>query len=155
MAGLWDWASRAYAEPDVARLCLELQDAHGQSVCLLLWAAWAALDGRTPSAATLAQAIGLARVWNRDVIEPLRGARLGLAGVSGLTDTARQALKAQIQQSELSAERALLEALAASTPADKGAPSDPARAMAQACAAWGIPAPDALLAALADAFPPV
>ena len=35
---LWDWANRAYAAPRVQRLCLDLQDRYGQSVCLLLWA---------------------------------------------------------------------------------------------------------------------
>ncbi|OZA82811.1 MAG: TIGR02444 family protein, partial [Caulobacter sp. 39-67-4] len=39
---LWDWALQVYARQDVADACLSLQDAHGQNVPYLLWAAWAA-----------------------------------------------------------------------------------------------------------------
>ena len=64
---LWNWAERAYDAPGVRPACLSLQDEHGQSVCLLLWAGWAATGGRWPDAAGLAEAAALARAWERDV----------------------------------------------------------------------------------------
>ena len=44
---LWDWALKAYARQPVAEACLHLQDAHGQNVPYLLWAAWMAQEGRS------------------------------------------------------------------------------------------------------------
>ena len=60
-AGLWGWAASAYAAPGVSDVCLELQDAAGQNVPLLLWAAWAARTGRAPDAGTLEAACDIAR----------------------------------------------------------------------------------------------
>ena len=43
---LWDWAVAAYGADGVAPACLELQDAAGQNVPLLLWAGWCAAEAR-------------------------------------------------------------------------------------------------------------
>ena len=71
-ARLADWAQAAYAAPGVADLCLALQDEHGQSVCLLLWAAWA---GATDRPVDQLGAASLARTWEANVVGPLRAAR--------------------------------------------------------------------------------
>jgi uncharacterized protein (TIGR02444 family) len=154
-AGLWDWAIRAYAAPGVQARCLSLQDDHGQSVCLSLWAGWAALSGRAPDAATLARAAHVAREWTTEVIEPARKARRGLTGITGLSDEARDALKTQLLAGELAAERALLDALEALISAGPTRTANAAEVMAHASAAWGAAAPTQALAALAAAFPPV
>jgi uncharacterized protein (TIGR02444 family) len=142
------WAERAYAAPGVADLCLELQDAHGQSVCLLLWAAWAG----APAPAALARAIALSRAWEAGVVGPLRTARRALKTIGGLDAPTRAALRAQVQAGELAAERALLTALEALAPPMADRPPDPLSALAAASAAWGPPAPHAALAALAKAL---
>ena len=49
---LWDWAVAAYGADGVADACLELQDAAGQNVPLLLWAAWTARTGCRAATAT-------------------------------------------------------------------------------------------------------
>ena len=151
---LWDWARRVYAAPGVQDLCLELQDAHGQSVCLMLWAAWAASVGRRPDPAALARAAAQARTWQGEVIDPLRGVRRRLKTGPGPAGADREALRGKVGAAELAAEQALLAALEAQTPfAEASSPADLADAMTDACAAWGSPAPRAMLEALAAAFP--
>jgi uncharacterized protein (TIGR02444 family) len=150
---LWDWALRAYGATEVERLCLELQDVHGQCVCFLLWAAWAAEGGRSGRPADLAQAVATARTWNERALEPLRAARRGLKPTSpGIDDGGREDLRARVRGAELAAERLLLEALDAGTPAGGGQSRDFATALAEAARAWNGAAP-AALEALAEAFP--
>lgn len=147
---LWDWARRAYAAPGVQDLCIELQDAHGQSVCLLLWAAWAASVGRGPDAGTLGRGVDLARVWQGEVIDPLRGVRRRLKTMAGPSP---DRLYGWAKSLELESERVLLSTLEAQTPAGASAPADLVAAMAAASAAWGAPAPRDRLETLAAAFP--
>jgi uncharacterized protein (TIGR02444 family) len=59
----WTWALEAYARPAVPEACLDLQDNYSQSVPLLLWAAWAAKDGRDLSFGDLMDGSGLAARW--------------------------------------------------------------------------------------------
>ena len=150
---LWDWAVRAYAAPQVEPLCLSLQDHPGQSVCLRLWAGWAAASGRWPDAAGLAEAVVLARHWEREVVGPLRAARRGLNSAPGLAEDVRQALRARVQADELAAERALLEALEALAPLVGEPGVQPLAALAAASLALGPAAPGKALESLADAFP--
>ncbi len=111
----WDWAVAAYARPGVAELCLDLQDAHGQNVPLLLWAIWAGQDGRRIDAA---QAVATARAW-QEVISPLRDVRRRLkTTVTEGDDAQRLAVREQVKAVELSAEKALMTLLASqSSPA--------------------------------------
>ncbi len=107
--GLWDWALTAYGRPGVAPVCLALQDGHDQNIPLLLAAAWAAEQERTLD---LDRAVTLARVWESDVVGPLRGARRALKiSRSPIPDTGREALRETVKAVELEAERLLLAAL--------------------------------------------
>lgn len=145
---LWRWARQAYGRPGVADLCLALQDGHGQSVCLLLWAAWA----RPGDAGLVAQGAGLAQAWEADVLAPLRAARRGLKPARRpVPDVAREALRTKVKAAELGAERLLLEALERLAP-HPAAPAPVGEALARACEAWGRPAPAETLAALARAL---
>jgi uncharacterized protein (TIGR02444 family) len=153
--GLLNWSLRAYAAPGVADLCLQLQDDHGQSVCLLLWAGWLGAKAARPAPGALADAVGIARAWEDDVVGPLRTARRGLTAAPGVPDAARQSLRTQAHQIELAAESALLNALGA-LPIEPVPPrADPTSGFLAICAAWRTPAPRERLTALADAFPPV
>lgn len=146
-APIWDWATAAYGRPGVAALCLELQDRHGQNAPLLLWAGWA----RTGDPALAEQAATLARGWEAAAVGPLRAARRGLKWpLAPVPDSAREALRAQVQAVELDAERLLLDSLGS-----LGAPEttgDVGRSLALAVEAWGIAAPAHRLAALAAAL---
>lgn len=147
--GLVAWAEAVYAAPAVAPPCLSLQDEHGQSVCLLLWAAWAGANGL---AVDVAAAAALARTWETQVVGPLRAARRGLKTAPGLAEADRTALRTRVAADELDAERALMAALAALRPGGRSF-GGPLEAMTAASQAWGAPAPAGALAGLAAAFP--
>ena len=135
---LWDWALEAYARPGAAEVCLELQDRHGQSVPYLLWAAWAAQGGVTLGAAELSAGAWLARAWDEAAVAPLRQVRRRLkTPMSGMPDAPREAARAQVKAAELATEHALMLALEAMTPAERGEARPLAQALTEASAAWG------------------
>jgi uncharacterized protein (TIGR02444 family) len=145
MTEFWDWAVAVYERPGVAETCLRLQDAHGQCVPLLLWAAW---SGET-SNAVASEAVAQARNW-LEIIEPLRTVRRRLkAPVSRDDDSARLPLRERVKATELAAEQALMAGLEALTPG-----RTPGRAVLPALltvsAAWGGRVPVEVLARLAD-----
>ena len=145
--GLWDWALRAYARDGVPQACLALQDAHGQNTSLLLWAVWA----ETADAAQLARAAALTREWDALALSPIRAVRRALkAPFPGVQDGARETLREDVKAVELRTERVLMEALEAMTEGRGGAHA--LDALEAASRAWGRPAPDDALAALAAAL---
>lgn len=149
---LWDWARRAYAAPGAQVACVALQDGHGQSVCYLLWAAWAAAEGRG-TASALGRAAEIARAWESVALEPLRAARTGLkAQASGIDPAARMALRGRIAEDELTAERLLLVALEELVGPSEGAARPLGLALDQAVAAWGAQAPTETLETLSRIF---
>jgi uncharacterized protein (TIGR02444 family) len=119
---LWDYAVACWEKPGVSKICLRLQDRHGQCVALLLWRCWAASEGRRPGVVAMRNAIALARTWEGEVIAPLRAARRALAGA---LDGADPKVVGRVREAagavELDAERALIEALEALTPPPSGA----------------------------------
>ena len=150
---LWDWAGEAYARPGVEDLCLALQDDHDQCVGYLLWAAWAALNGRRIGSAGVAEAAAMARDWEATVLRPLRSVRRALKQPSpDIAAVAREGLRARIKAEELAAERVLLEALEARTPPPGGEAAPLDRALRDAAGAWEPLPPDVLLDALSHAF---
>ena len=146
---LWDWALAAYAKPAVAQACLDLQDAHGQNVPYLLWAAWAAGEGRSADPKAAAR---LMRLWDTEVGAPLRGVRRALKPARpAVADTARETLREAIKGVELHGERVLMESLESlSGPA--GPPCPLLEALLVAAAASGDPPRRAALEHLADAL---
>ena len=140
MSGLWEWAVRAYAPPGAAEACLELQDAHGQNVPLLLWALWSVRRARAPGEASLAQAAQAARSWERAAGSHLRAARRGLKQpAAGIPDPARLAFREALKGLELAGERLLLEVLEA-VPTESGDAGE-AEVLSAASEAWGAPLP--------------
>ena len=151
---LWDWALKAYAADGVADACLELQDAAGQNVPLLLWAGWCAGTGRVPDEDALEAAGDTARAWQETAIAPLRAVRKALKPrAPDLDDADREAVRAQVKAVELDAERRLLAALEALAPAPCGPPQPPIALLAAAARVWSPMVPRALLVRLADRLP--
>lgn len=146
---LWDWALEAYGKPAVAQACLSLQDAHGQNVPYLLWAAWAAGEGRSADAKAAAR---LMRLWDTEVGAPLRGVRRALKPARpDVDDAAREALREAIKGVELHGERVLMESLESlSGPA--GPPRVLLEALLEAAAASGDPPRRTALEGLANAL---
>ena len=103
---LWDWSADVYARPGVERLLLTLQDRHGLNVNMLLWCLWCGAHFETPADLILRKAHHLSRRWTGAVTSPLRAARRALSDSPIQTPNEEaSALKAQILQSELTAER--------------------------------------------------
>ena len=146
---IWEWAIGVYARPGVAETCLRLQDDHAQNVPLLLWAAWA----RAADPQQLARAAATARNWEAMAVGPLHAVRRALKPAAPpVDDVARERLRSAVKAAELQAERVLLETLEAlATDRPTGAPSA-LEALRAASAAWGPPASDNALAALARAL---
>jgi uncharacterized protein (TIGR02444 family) len=146
---IWPWALEVYARPDVAAACLNLQDNHGQNVPYLMWAAWAAGEGRVadPKAAAL-----LVRRWDAEVGSPLRGVRRVLkAPRDFVDDEAREAFRGEVKAVELQGEKVLMESLEAIS-GDPGPALDLLEALIVAAKASGDPPRDAALMQLAKAL---
>jgi uncharacterized protein (TIGR02444 family) len=146
---LWAYARDIYGRPGAEARFLSLQDAHGQSVCLLIWSLWMSAEGRTADASTLAAGAALARSWEAAAVAPLRAIRRDLKTSSAGGARRRERLRAAVRQLELQSERMLLEMLQDASPAPGGNAPSPAEALAAAVAVWGEPAPANLLHDLA------
>jgi uncharacterized protein (TIGR02444 family) len=145
--GLWDETLKAYGQPGVPEACLTLQDDYGQNTSLLLWAVWA----ETADPALLGQAADVARRWEVLALNPIRAVRRALKpAFPGVGDSAREDLREDVKAVELRCERVLMETLEALTPDRGGAHA--LEALEAASKAWGTPAPDNALAALAVAL---
>jgi len=147
----WTWALEAYARPGTADACLDLQDAHHQSVPLLLWAAWAAQAGRPLGFGDLMDGSSLAARWDEAAVAPLRTARRALKpSAEGISDELREGLRGEVKALELKAEQILMTRLEEMTPPVAGGPLDLGEALNEAAQAWAFIAPRAALARLAQ-----
>jgi uncharacterized protein (TIGR02444 family) len=149
---LWARSIRAYASPDVERLCLRLQDEDGQCVSYLLWALWVEEQRCHIDPPLAARAAALARSFETGVLVPLRTARRSLrAALDSIPEPAREAARARIKTGEMAAEELLLRGLEAMTPPGR-LPSGAPGALRLACAAWRPAAPTERMSELAGAF---
>jgi uncharacterized protein (TIGR02444 family) len=147
----WDWAIEAHGREGVDFALNALQDSHGQCVAYLLWAGWAAAEGRPLPPEILMQGAALARHWEGAATRPLRAARRNLkTPAPPIADDAREALREQVRKAEFAAERLLMETLEALAPEPEGGAQDLADALIAAAAAWGRNAPEGELKALAE-----
>jgi uncharacterized protein (TIGR02444 family) len=150
----WDWALKAYAAPGVSEACLHLQDAHGQNVPLLLWAAWTAATGRTPDEDAIEAACDTARAWDGAAVAPLRAVRRTLKlPIPDIEGPAREALREQVKAVELAAERHLLTGLEALAPAPSGPPRPALDALVAVARLWSRTVPRLALSTLAERLP--
>lgn len=143
---LWDWAVAAYARPGVAEACLALQDEDGQSVPLLLWAAWRG----GVEAEDVEAAVDTARSWHQTAIDPIRAVRRTLKKpVSDMEDGPRLTLREQVKAVELAAEKGLLEALEGVAGPPPRPVAEPLPAMVAAARLWSDRTPRQALITLA------
>jgi uncharacterized protein (TIGR02444 family) len=72
----WQFSLEVYAKPQVAELCLALQDEHGFDVNVLLLCLWLAQgEGRTISQFEIGDLLGGVAALNENMVWPVRGAR--------------------------------------------------------------------------------
>lgn len=146
----WDWAIEVHGREGVDGALNALQDDHDQCVAYLLWAAWAAQEGRVLPPEILAQGAALSRHWEAAATGPLRTARRNLkAPAPPIAEDARGALREQVRKVEFAAERLLMETLEALAPEPEGRAQDIAGGLVAAGRAWGRQAPEAELKELA------
>jgi uncharacterized protein (TIGR02444 family) len=147
----WDWAVAVHGRPGVDAALNGLQDEHGQCVAYLLWAAWAAAEGRPLDAGTLAAGAAIAAQWEAAATTPLRHARRALKpALPPIADAPREALREQVRKAEFAAERLLMETLEAMAPEPGATGADISKALAAASAAWNRSAPAGALNDLAS-----
>lgn len=127
----WNFSLRFYAVPNVANVCVALQDEHDVDVNVLLFALWLATKGRHVDHDAMEKIDRHIRDWRERVVRPLRDTRRYLKPLSE-GDAARAALRQRIKEIELSSERieqgALFELYAASA---LGAAEQPSAALAR------------------------
>jgi len=137
----WDHALALYAQPEIEGICLELQDADGQCVPLLLWRLWAIGEGRAVDGQALKRAVALARAWDGAAVSPLRAVRRALAApFPPIPDAASAALRERVATAERAAERIMLDALGAMTPVGAGGEAAAPAALRALVDEWGAPA---------------
>ena len=150
MTSYWDWAVAVHGREGVDQALMDLQDEHGQCVAYLLWAAWAAAEGRALEGVVLSQGAALARHWEASATGPLRLARRALkAPAPPIDDEARLALREQVRKAEFAAERLLMETLEGLAPAAGARAGSIAEALVAAAGAWERDVPAAALKDLA------
>lgn len=146
----WDWAVEVHGQPGVDAALTELQDYHGQCVAYLLWAAWAAQEGRTLPPEILMQGAALAKHWEGAATMPLRSARRHLKPPAPpIPDEAREALREQVRKAEFAAERLLMDTLESLAPEPEAGPLDLSEALIAAAMAWSRNLPQPQLVQLA------
>ncbi len=151
---LWEWSVRVWAADGVQTAALDLQDAQGQNLPLLLWAAWCAQTGRAPDADDIEAACDTARVWQETAVAPLRAIRRQLKSrIPDFDDADREAVRAQVKALELDAERRLLTALDALAPPPSGPPKPVFPALVAVAREWSPITPRRSLELLAERLP--
>ena len=126
----WEWAGAVWKQPGVETQFLGLQDDHGQSAPLLLWALWRLDVGGGLDPVEAAQAAVLCRSMNDAVIAPMRAARRDAAPLD----------HDRLLANELKAEHELFDQLAALTSAGQEKGLDPrpvAATLAHISVLWG------------------
>jgi uncharacterized protein (TIGR02444 family) len=111
-SAFWFFSLSVYRQPGVPDACLVLQDGAGADVNLVLFLLWHAAEGRALGAADVAAIEAMVGEWRRSVVVPLREARRALKARDD--EPAVAALRRQVKQSELEAERLQQELLFAS-----------------------------------------
>jgi uncharacterized protein (TIGR02444 family) len=128
----WTFSLQTYAKPNVASICLELQDRFGVDVNLLLYMLWAASKGRRLHIREISEIAGYVESWQKHVVTLLRVARRRLKSPPdgwhlAETDQLRQRIKAE----ELEAERLQQNAMANFLSVDKAGEADAEEAAAK------------------------
>jgi uncharacterized protein (TIGR02444 family) len=108
----WRFSLAVYADPEVAKVCIELQDGAGADVNVLLYMLFAASRGRRLSIDDVRRIVAAVEDWRTGVVVPLRAARRSLRSPPSSIDAkGAAALRLRVKKVELEAERLQQEAL--------------------------------------------
>jgi uncharacterized protein (TIGR02444 family) len=152
----WRFSLQFYRLPQVADACIQLQEAAGVDVNLLLFLLWHARQRRALSAAEVAALDAQIAPWRSLTVIPLRHVRRGLKAPPALVAApAAESFRNRIKAVELEAERLQQEAMFALAPlgADGFEPEAAARTNIAAYQAMiPLPFPASAIAALFAGF---
>ena len=98
---LWSFSLALYGRPGVPALCLDLQDAHGADVNVVLALLFAGTRGVSLGADGVAALDAAVRPWREDVVVALRRVRRDLKGQG----EEAEALRTTVKGAELAAEK--------------------------------------------------
>lgn len=124
---LWDFAVRVYARGGVEGACLVLQDDWHADVPFLFYVLWAGVQGRRLSSADIEATVARVGAWQNRVVGPIRQLRRALREQGDVAPALVQDMKAvrdDLKQVELDAERRELEFLSATTVGTLGEPGE-------------------------------
>lgn len=129
----WRFSLAVYADPEVAKACIALQDGAGADVNVLLYMLWAASRGRRLCIDDVRGIVAAVEDWRTGVVVPLRTARRSLRSPPSSIDAkGAAALRLQIKKLELEAERLQQEALAGHRAVDALGRAEPSAGAAAA-----------------------
>lgn len=115
---IWTFANVVYARPRAGAALMQLQDRYGYRITELLWAIWAAREGRVMTVPRVHALVRACRQLSLLGVERVREVRRFLrrpAPQGGDDSAAWQAVARQALELELALERLILERLAALT----------------------------------------
>jgi uncharacterized protein (TIGR02444 family) len=128
----WTFSLRIYTKPNIADICLELQDQFNVDVNLLLFMLWAASKGRLIHIQEIEQIAGRVQSWQKQVVTPLRLARRTLKSpADGWPARETELLRQRIKADELEAERLQQISMTGFLPVDKAGQPGTAAAAAK------------------------
>ena len=159
-SAFWNFSLRVYAHAGVPAACLEIQEAVGADVNVVLFLLHLATQGRILNAAEVAAIDAAVAPWRDAVVRPLRTARRHLKDCGApFAGEATAQLRSAVKRDELAAERLQQLTMEALFPvaASGGAASDhvaAARANLENYAALTGPLPPAALKTLLDCIEP-
>jgi uncharacterized protein (TIGR02444 family) len=127
----WAFSLHLYGQKGVSDACLGLQDRLAADVNLVLFAVWLGASGHRLAADQAQTAVDAVILWQRDVVETLRGVRRRLkTGPAPAPSPQTEALREAVKASELAAEKVEQDTLQRLRNAWglQGAPADPVTA---------------------------
>lgn len=108
---LWDFAVKAYSNPEVEKLSLSLQDNHQANINVLLWCHWLREEKIHIAKEALPDVLEIIDVVSQKTVARLRDVRRELKELGGFTRVQAEVISKQILHAELMVEKVLLHRL--------------------------------------------
>ena len=101
---LWDFSVTIYQQPGVSHACLSLQDLLGLDVNVLLFCCWFGCTRGLLDGPTFNNALDFSKPWAKEVVHPLRAARIWMKVNNCAQLVSQKLLREKIKTVELEAE---------------------------------------------------
>ncbi|PCJ15880.1 MAG: TIGR02444 family protein [Gammaproteobacteria bacterium] len=98
----WDFSIDAYRQAGVESICLQLQDLHSLNVNFVLYCCWLGKQSMQVSSAEMSLLVKELRLWDSDVVAPLREVRRSLDTIK---EEAASLLRTEVLNCEVQAEK--------------------------------------------------